>query len=238
MFFPKNDDQYHSLKHITELLLSEFIRIFGKEVMENENCSIYNCPQKSCPILLNTNPSVISLACARLNYWCQVIFQLSHEMCHFSIRQKKLGSRRCYTVSWFEELICEAFSLYCLKYSADHWLECPLSIINTSYGTSISQYLKNELCKQGNERFRSIYTLNDLLVYENEKVSENDRDSQRNERNLLYYEILKAPEECLELCNYQDYLVAPNYVTIDFDKWLLDTDKNIVRFIRTLVHFD
>lgn len=237
MFLPQNDDQLHSLNCLTELLFSEFSRIFGKEVMENENCQVFNLAKMPYPILLNRKPSIIFLASAGLSCWSQVIFQLSHEMCHFAILQKKSEPNRYFTVSWFEELVCEAFSLYCLKFSEEHWLECQLSKINPSYSASIDKYLQNELCKKGNDRFSSIETLNDLIAYEKEKAPENDRDSQRNERNLLYYEIIKHPELCFELCNYQKYLLAPELVAIDFDGWIFDTDNDIIKLISTMLHF-
>ena len=237
MFLLYNDDQYQSLNHIKNLLLSELARIFGKEVIKNEDCWIRNQPQALCPMLLNTKPSTIILACAELSYWCQVIYQLSHEMCHFAFRQKKSNKHRYDVMSWFEELVCEAFSLYCLKYSTEHWMECPLSSFNPSYGKDISKYLKSELSKHGSKRFGNISTISDLLVYENDKESERDRSSQINERNMLYHEMIKSPEKCQELCNYQNYLVAPNFITINFNKWLSNTHNDLVKLISTMVHF-
>lgn len=55
----------------------------------------------------------ILLSVKKYTYWCQVIYQLSHELTHCLIycHNKKEQQK----AKWIEETICEAMSLYFLK---------------------------------------------------------------------------------------------------------------------------
>ena len=114
---------YEYLIDLLDFLLIEYVRIFGEDTLYAEKCLIYNDPEAECPMLIiNAIPIQIRLAQSSLNYWAQTIFQLSHELCHYCIRQRK--DNKNYTLSWFEEIVCEAISLYFLKWAADNWNKC------------------------------------------------------------------------------------------------------------------
>ena len=102
--------------YILEFLLEEFCQIFGFNVMHNEDCIVYNAPHSRCPRFIHSKPLSIRLHQSSLTFWSQTIYQLSHELCHYAMHQTKANKK--ISLSWFEEIICEAVSLYALKYSA------------------------------------------------------------------------------------------------------------------------
>ena len=118
--------------YILAFLLTEFARLFGPDVMFNEDCIVYNDPSSECPMLIiNTTHVRIRLSQPNYSYWCQTIYQLSHEMCHYAFRQRKINKE--FTLSWFEEIVCEAVSLYFLKYASERWSNCQLSQWSPSF---------------------------------------------------------------------------------------------------------
>ena len=224
------EQETHSeyLVAILMLLLPEFARIFGSKKMNKEECVVYNDPQASCPMLIiDSIPIRIRLAQPSLSYWTQTIFQLSHEMCHYAIRQSKID--RDFTLSWFEEIACEAMSLYALRWAAEHWKCCKLYSCNTGFGDSIRDYLNKELSKSGTGVFRKCTSIEMLMQYN----AEEKRETHRDERNQLYYEIEKDPSLCRCFCDYQRYLDS-NGVTINFEEWEKKDDNPLVRFLHSL----
>ena len=102
------------LMALLQFLLAEYSRVFGTDIMTAEECIVYNDPESECPrIIFNTVPIRIRLHQKSLSFWAQTIFQLSHEMCHYAMYQAKEDKEQ--TLSWFEEIVCEAMSLYALE---------------------------------------------------------------------------------------------------------------------------
>lgn len=222
----EQDDRNNSVMSILQLLLIEFERIFGEEVMNNEMCIVYNDSKADCPMLkIGCNPIEIRLSQEETSYWAQTIFQLSHELCHYAIRQSK--KNKLFTLSWFEEIVCEAMSLYILKWSAENWNDC--CKLEKKFDAQINDYLHKELAKRGNDNFQECNSLALLKKYDAEK----DRVSHRNERNGLYYEIIKNPMLCSCFCDYEKY-VKDDKVTIDFDRWEKNDDNPMIRFLHRL----
>lgn len=215
------------LERILEFLLVEYSRIFGEETMNAEMCSVYNDPQAECPMLvINYSPIRIRLSQISLSYWCQTIYQLSHELCHYAIRQHK--EEKIFTLSWFEEIVCEAMSLYALKWSAENWGHCKLNERNQTFSTDIMNYLNQELGETGTDAFKTCTSIQMLAQYE-ENLS-TCRETHRNERNQLYHAIIQNPIECACFCDYSRY-VQENRVTIDFEKWESNDSRRMVRFL-------
>ena len=110
-------------------LLPLFESSFGREYTLGEPCEIYNDSKSSCPELqICYQPIRIRLSLDKTGYWNQLIFQLSHELCHYVLRQYRLNtfySNAC--LSWYEEIACTAFSWCALKYAAVNWHNCVLS---------------------------------------------------------------------------------------------------------------
>lgn len=69
-------------------LLPLFESSFGREYTLGEPCEIYNDSKSSCPELqICYQPIRIRLSLDKTGYWNQLIFQLSHELCHYVLRQ-------------------------------------------------------------------------------------------------------------------------------------------------------
>jgi len=211
----EDPDGAEYLRAILDFQLQEFIRIFGTNIMFGEPCTVYNDSQATVPmLLLNRNPISIRLAQPSLAYWAQTVFQLSHELCHYALRQTKRN--KSYTLSWFEEIVCEAMSLYMLHWSSENWSECKLYHENSSFSLSLNNYLSDKLKMNGTDSFQRCTTIEALKEYESNFTTE--RQTHRNERNLIYAEILRNPLDCKYLCEYQRH-VNEDGVTIDFNNW-------------------
>lgn len=114
----KDSGQLYYLRGITAFLMEEYEHIFGADIINNKlDILLFNDPKATCPMfIINSEPLSIRLAQQSLSYWAQTIYQLSHELCHFALYQRKID--KAYTVKWFEEIVCEAVSLHALKYSS------------------------------------------------------------------------------------------------------------------------
>lgn len=120
-----------SIANILYHVKLEFERAFGKDYVRNYKylsvLHTVNDPETS------RGNNLIFLCVS--NYPPQVIYQFSHELCHFMIPEDVYAGLR-----WFEESLCRMASLYFLKavYQSN--------ISNDRYAT-IPNYLKNELAK-------------------------------------------------------------------------------------------
>ena len=215
---------------LLQFLLTEFSRIFGSGTMFAEECVVFNDQGADCPMLIiNLTPVRIRLAQPDLSFWAQTIFQLSHELCHYAIRQHKINKE--FTLSWFEEIVCEAMSLYALQWSAENWKDCSLSLMNPQFSNAIKRYLEEELKAEGNDVFQKCETFEMLVHYEKEHST--DRPTHKNERNQLYFEIAKNPAYCLCVCDYHRY-IEKNGITIDFERWEMDNPCALIKFLHSL----
>ena len=59
---------------------------------------------------------------ARDRYWCQYVYQFSHELCHV---MTNFDAHQGHKHGWFDESLCEAASLFALHRLADVWAEEP-----------------------------------------------------------------------------------------------------------------
>lgn len=220
-----------SLCALANFLMVEYCRIFGLDTMTKEPCIIYNDPSAPCPMLvLNCKPIRIRLAQRSLTYWAQTIFQLSHELCHYAIHQHK--EDKTFTLSWFEEILCEAMSLYALQFSSKNWTQCKLSECNPTFASAIDEYLRDELSKVGTEILHRCTTVEALKKYEIYHSLE--RETHRDERNALYYAISVCPDDCRFFCDYTKYVDKENKVTINFSKWENDNPSPIIKELHNL----
>ena len=214
-----------SVRYILHFLLLEYGRIFGSNIMNAEKCVVFNDPTSECPMLVtNTDPVMIRLSQSSTSYWAQTIYQLSHEMCHYAIRQGK--TNKDYTLSWLEETICEAMSLYMLQYSAENWYKCLLSQRAPQFSKSIIAYLANELKRIPKNSLSLCQTMEDLRACNQNATDE--RDGRLRERNALYRVISEFPEESYLFCDMYRYL-NEDELTVDFEQWLADSPSEIVR---------
>ena len=230
--FAKKDsnENIDSLIKIAQFLFIEFNHIFGQDIISGDECLIFNDKEAECPEIFTTaTPIILRLSQKSLNYWCQTIFQLSHELCHYAISQHK--DNKNITLSWFEEIVCEAVSLYFLKWASDNWHLCELYQSNPWYSKSIADYLNNELNKKGTTEFINCTSLDALRRYE--QTLSTNRETHRNERNYLYQYILKEPTQSKCFCDYTRYIDS-NGITIDFNKWLDMENSQLLRIAASL----
>lgn len=220
-----------SAESIFHLVYKFFIEIFGEEIMTKEHCIIYNEIDAPYPMLItNYIPVRIRLDISGFNCWCQYIYQLSHEMTHYAIRQQKVD--KDVTISWFEETICEAMSLYILYLSAQRWSECCLSNNNQQYSTSILNYLSNVYNDTSASVLKKCITYQDLKY-----IEENYSDTRRSrgeERNYIYSLFKSSPQDIKTIIYYTQYIQLNN-IQIDFDAWLGESpNSNFVACIKTI----
>lgn len=219
---------------IFKLLIKEYIKIFGSKLMKNEKCIIFNDPNAPCPMLIiNQAPTKIRTSLKSPLYWCQNIFQLSHEMCHYAIRQAKSDSDKDYTLSWLEELMCEAMSLYALDYIRTNWGECLLYRKNPNYATSISDYLSNELeyTKEA-QVLPSVRTIDEMR--ECNRTFDSNRKGHQEYRNTLYTKGLEPnPKKAKRFLEYPKYLKGPERLFVDFERWKKDTPDPLIELLES-----
>ena len=180
-----------------------------------ENRQVVCEPKFSSPIFCRADENVgmnydtVYITCD-CSYWNQLVFQLSHELTHCFIHCK--NKDRVKHIDWVEETICEAVSLYFLKYFADKWALMPLYELNCNYAKCFEDYLNNELNNTYSKRITlctSIEELKQLNVTSQEK-----RENRRYERNELF-----------KLLNIESIPALISYRNFAVDNLLLDTVK-------------
>ncbi|GAA0857765.1 hypothetical protein GCM10008916_12800 [Clostridium nitritogenes] len=210
----------NSLKSIMEFILEEYALIFSKQLISNTECYIIYDPNHETPIFHpGTNPSSIFLNYDEDNCWAQIIYQLSHELCHYTLAQKLYNKD---SLKWFEETLCEAFSLYILNFCSEKWSDCFLSKYSSAYHKGISNYLTeiyNKITTTGLKRCKNIYD----LIFINE-TSEEDRIQRVIERNYVFNLFKIYRDDIPLITDYRKYIQSE--VLIDFDKWIQDTNNN------------
>lgn len=228
----QKSDGFENTVFILAFLLEEFSRIFGNDIMAIEDCIIFNDPHSECPMLItNLSPIHIRLSQESLTAISQTIYQLSHEMCHYAIRQRK--TNKDFTLSWFEEIVCEAVSLYALKYSSEQWEKCLLSQTQPYWAQAHKTYLENQLNRESTNEFQECDTVEKLMVYEKKALPESKRETHRAERNAIYRAISSNPMELKCVLNYSKY-VENNGVTIDFDEWIKEDSSNLLQELKKI----
>ena len=242
--------QTQYLEAIHRFLIPFFCRIFRTREKELEPCDILCDRGAATPMLiLNRTPIAIRLNVHSTVYWCQVLFQWSHELGHFFTRQHKPRSRLTQMIAWFEETFCEALSNLALEYAADHWSECDLTSQNPDYAAAIRTYLSNLLNGHDDVHppahdvdaspsiphsiprtfprsvLRDCVTLEDLANLE--KTCTADRDGRMVERDLLYQHLRRVPSSAATVARYARYIHRSSSaqerslgpLLVDFDRW-------------------
>lgn len=180
-----------------------------------ENRQVVCEPQFPSPIFCRANENegmnydTIYITCD-CSYWCQVVFQLSHELTHCFIHCT--NKDRSKQIDWVEETICEAISLYFLKYFADEWVLLPLYELNHDFAESFRDYLKNELNNLYSKKLTLCQSIQELKQLN--ATSQEERENRRYERNQLFKLLTK--ENIPTLIEYRNFAV---------DNLLLDTVK-------------
>lgn len=128
-------------EYIANHLIDDFIDLMGKDLSEIE-LTIQNIPSNTYPLTApkRLNPKqredYIIYLCHQPDYWCQMMYQLAHELGHFFMD--------CYpqreNLRWIDECLCELFSLIFLARSVKFFER-----IASQYVTPAKDYLKEIL---------------------------------------------------------------------------------------------
>lgn len=183
------------------------------------------CP-RFCPAEINIlGFHQIHLTMTNYSYWCQVIFQLSHELTHYFIYCYCKDERQ--KASWIEETICEAISLYFLAWYGENWEKTLIYRYNTGYGKSVNEYLENEIQNKGTRRLTLCQSYQELM--EIDRTSQERREDRQAERNELFN--LIHARDILGLISYRDYIIQDKKI-LDCDRYLEDYAYNFpVRYL-------
>ncbi|MEZ5477451.1 MAG: hypothetical protein R3E95_08195 [Thiolinea sp.] len=80
-------------------------------------------------------------------YWAQLAYQFAHETCHL-LTNYDLAPNNVTRQQWFEESLCEAFSLFTLKRLAEQWRQDAPYANWTPYAAELQKYADNMLDQQ------------------------------------------------------------------------------------------
>lgn len=184
---------------VMKMLIIDLFQDVGAK-FDYERLVIVKNTNESFPIFFSEG-RIIMLSVKKFSYWCQLIYQLSHELTHAFIYFNNKDSAK--KIKWIEETICEAVSLYFLNYFSINWNNCILSHNDPNYKKCIYDYLYNEVNKKEKETIKNTYTKYANWDMLNEKAEEK-RDDRALDRNNLYRCINKT--NLLGLLNYRDYV--------------------------------
>ena len=217
--------------HILSFLLEEYCCIFGFDKLNTHDVVIFNDPSAPCPRFIIASPLRIRLAQKGLDRWSQTVYQLSHELCHLALHTAK--ENKNLWLSWFEEPLCEAVSLYALWYSSRNWKRCALSKNAPRFGRHHKTYLDDTLAERVSSGLWQCNTVEKLRAYESVRTSEKAREGHRAERNYLYQAILNDPLSLKSALNYSKYL-REDRLTIDFDRWQREDSSPFLGALREI----
>lgn len=204
-----------------KFIIPMFEKIFGKEIMNRESCEVYIDIAYTPTPIITFNPTRIIINATSI-YWCQVIFQLAHELTHYAIRQKTNYQFRNCAIAAFEEPVCEAMAMYILKLCAEQWNNCDYYKTDPNWGVNFEKYRI--------DIYNIINDTNRLSTYEQWKslcekyTVQNSPISQRPNvsamRNYLYDTFVSMPDDIALLIEYPLYVRDKPYnLLIDINKW-------------------
>ena len=226
-------DEY--IEGIFSAMFPEFVRVFGNEAMTHKPVTIFNAPNESSPMAIPRGKTMqIRIVQGNTSYWAQMIYQLSHEMTHYAFFSyfPHADQSNYSTIfeneqsSWNEEIVCEAMSLYMLKYVADNWEKCSLAKINPTFDSPLKEYLTNEYNRGKGHTLKSA---GDAVPFEgfhkNFNKATDARNSRLAERNYLYDLLIAADAESIgEIRNMYKYF-NKEFRHIDYSAWIKGAKK-------------
>ena len=223
----QTQDEANYMCSIFTFVLNQFVEIFGAEVMEAELCIVFNDATAPCPMLIrNQNPIALRTDVKSLGIWNQYVYQLSHELTHYVIRQYK--ENKDSIIKWFEETLCEAMSLYILRQSSIKWPICALAKVNPDYGVYFKSYLDDVYNQTDRSVIRACHSLSELQKIE--QTSESQRLNRSIERNYLYDTFCEFPESIAAFVFYPLY--ARPDLQLDLDRWEKETNNALISKLR------
>ena len=223
-FIPKifNGDSYLNIKESIKEVIRQFEFLFGSDIINQKQCYINIDKSANCPqIVSKQSKATITLVINSTMEIDKFIYQLSHELCHHVLYITSNGKN---PLNWFEEILCEAMSIYILDVLSENWYNTSLenySLIKIF----LNDYLSRELPYVSNYELESCTSLNKLKyfneIYFDIRAHKNTRIV---ESNIVYELFKRYPENINLICSYQQYNI--NNTFIDFRSWLNNNNKN------------
>lgn len=133
----------------TSALLNNIIQTFcdltSRESMPK--LLISNDPSRDYPMVNFEkigDQTLVLLCTSSCTLWCQIAYQLSHELCHI---HANFAEQQGHAFKWLEESICELASLCNIQLMGQKWVtNAPLPYMS-SYATSLNEYVQHQLNK-------------------------------------------------------------------------------------------
>jgi len=213
-------------------VMNKFSSVFGSDVMSAQAVTLYNDPGARCPMNV-LDPASIRLAMpSGMNFWSQFVYQLSHELTHYAIRQRNQAGG--IGVRWFEETICEAMALWGLRVVCDDWRRSPY-FDRPIYQFQMRKYLEDELRDNASgdlTPFHDVSSIDELV--ELDRLAEGEpgdplgamhqRDRRARERVALYDLLMRRRSDIKVLLDYTRHIQpvpsgARDPLFIDFVEW-------------------
>jgi len=219
-----------------KFVLPMFEVIFGEAIMSKEACCVEideNNP--AAPIFVtNSNPIRIILS-ANHKFWCQVIYQLSHELTHYAVRQNTIYQYATCAVSAFEEPAAESMSMYIIKLCGEQWDNCDLYSNNPGYAKYLDEYKRNIYANINGEKPKTYSEWEYISKgYTGTHVNGAGRPNVSIMRNYLYDTFVDMPSAIEAFIRYPLYLHSiPYELLIDGVRWEEHEPEN-TEFIRKI----
>lgn len=189
-------------KNIKDEVLMAYLNIKQELKLENDY------PIKCDPNAKSPHCDGKTIFIVPQNEFWNDIYQLSHEMMHLRFDESENKSLKQYR--WFEEIICEAFSIYCLNsYAKEQY--CSWRGYNLE-----NMYLSGNLCKKVN--FVSLSELNDALM--GYKTFET-RQYIHNLSLKISKRIMTNKKDFEQVWDYSNEIINENLITKDIVNDLL-----------------
>lgn len=181
----------------------------GDSLVFIPNVIIYNVKDCECPMFIHTRDGeALSTPYIRLHIKClhpyyvpQIIYQLSHEILHYVLYLHSDKNLQYEPATWFEEAICEAFSLFILgKFGYDDYLKC--NVPNLHKNVCIFSFNDIKMINECRSSNRDAHGLATMLLFNIMS------DVDRQENVLFFHYMLNVRYFSNSVTGY-----------IDFDKW-------------------
>ena len=132
--------------HDTIFLIDSLLHVMNLSlpIQDSDVATIAFSSSSECPICYKESRLII-LNCEK-SYWCQVVYQLAHEMCHLMIPGEVAEN-----LKWLEESICELSSYIFLPKIKKYWLRlaatASIDQVKASYAPFFEEYVLDDQLK-------------------------------------------------------------------------------------------
>lgn len=167
-------------------------------------------------------------------YWAQLTYQFSHEMCHL-MSNYDLAPRNISHQQWFEESLCEAFSLFTLEKMTEHWHDNPPYPQWKEYARKFLEYEQDNL-KQEHRRLPKGMKLPTWYLEYQKALSADPYAQGRSLNELVANQLLPIFDANPETWGSINYLnLGDDTDDKSLDKYLTDWQKSVPpKWLRTV----